>query len=271
MPTWNNSDFEREATDIARTFWAGKDQNGSSLNELTTKVARDHSLNPEQIRRLCRAANTQAFGQKHASLQGEDRTPEFDLSDAEAVIGSLSLALTGATKVASAFYGAVPDEYARPAPPIPQASLTKVASEYVAPPRALGIELDRALRETKDLGYERIGLNDLWETKIAELKSRARLQTWEHDAFEKNAVALYGADALPELNALRTVLGRDPIETGPATLAKLGSLQEQWLGVEDAHAVLLKQAMDLRAQYATVKVAHEKAEARMKSLSARKL
>lgn len=271
MPTWNNSDFEREATDIARTFWAGKDQNGSSLNELTTKVARDHNLNPEQIRRLCRAANTQAFGQKHASLTGEDRAPDFELSDAEGVIGALSQAILGATKTASAFYGALPDEYARPAPPPVAPNLTKVASEYVAPPRSLAVEIDRTERSVKDLGYERIGLNDLWETKIAELKSHAKLQSWSHDTFEKNAVALYGADALPELNALRTVTGRTPLETDPATLAKLGSLQEQWLGVEDAHAVLLKQAMDLRAQYATVKVAHETATRTLKALHARGL
>lgn len=262
MTTWDNTDFDREASAIARAFWEGYGNNGAPLSEIATKVARDNSLNPEQIRRLCRTANTRAFEQKHAALKGSsDRTPSFDLADAESVIGQLYQDVkTAHEKRAYAEYPDLPDEYA-PAPDPAWAAQEKVASlhseisTYLRPQRSPVVELRRHEKAAEEFRIERAALNMQWEDCLGELHKMASYQAWNHADFEKNIVALYGGAALPELNTLRSLTKQAAIGEGAqesAVLSKLAELRESWLGVEDGPSRLVKRAMELRSAFFNV-------------------
>jgi hypothetical protein len=263
MATWDNADFDREATAIARAFWAGRDQNGASLNELATKVARDNGLNPEQIRRLCRNTNTKAFEQKYAALKGQaDRSPYFELADPEAVIENLRQTVAVAhTKQAEAEYPDLPDEYAPP-PPNPKlfarekiAALTHEIDNFLPSYRSPFVELRRAEKQAADLAIERHQLNFAWDDAINAIVEHTRYQNWNHDDFEKNAVALFGADVLPELNAIRYRCGRSELGEGAAeneVKMKLAELQQKWVGIPDELTNRLKVAMEIRAKFETL-------------------
>jgi len=262
MATWDNADFDREATAIARAYWAGREQNGAALSELATKTARDNGLNPEQIRRLCRNANTKAFEQKHAALKGEpDRTPNFELADPESVIASLhqSVALAH-TKQASAEYPDLRDEFAPALDPSlfaqeKIAALTHEIDGFLGPRRSPLIELRRAEKLASELAIERHALNFAWDDALSVIAAQAKFQGWRHDDFEKNAVALFGADVLPELNAVRHRCRLGALGDGAAedeVAAKLAALQDTWVGVPDALTAKLKEAMDVRAKFASL-------------------
>lgn len=266
MSTWTNADFEHHAAEISRSFWAGQGQHGSSLSELATKVARDNTLNPEQIRRLCRTTNKVAFSQKHAEMTGTDRSPDFTPVDAEDVLSTLHAAISApVVKVAAALYPSLPDEYA-PKPVV----LEKVAEAATAPkPRDPNVERIKLARQVDDYGHERRELNSAWEDKLTSLTSLAKLYDFDHDDFEKNAVALYGGEALPELNTLRAALGKEALGAGEdktTTLAKLGYLQERWVGVDTEAATLVKQAMDIRTKFMAARKNHQDAEAKLAAL-----
>jgi hypothetical protein len=276
MTTWDKSDFDREASNIARAFWEGYGNNGAPLSEIATKVARDNSLNPEQIRRLCRSANTQAFEQKYASLKGgADRTPSFELADAEGVISSLYQDVVKTSeKRAYAEYPDLPDEYA-PAPDPTWASQEKVASlqaditPHLGPRRSPVVELRRHEKIAENLRIERAALNMQWEDAISEVVKLASYQSWDHNEFEKNIVGLYGSDALPELNAVRGQKKMASIGEGAsagAVEAKLASLRDRWIGAEDAASKLIKQAMDTRNDFFRVVSAQGENDARISQL-----
>jgi hypothetical protein len=262
MTTWDNSDFDREASSIARAFWEGYGNNGAPLSEIATKVARDNSLNPEQIRRLCRTANTRAFEQKHAALKGSsDRTPSFDLADPESVIGQLYQDVkTAHEKRAFAEYPDLRDEYA-PEPDPAWAAQEKVASlnaeigAYLSPQRSPFAELRRLEKAAEDLRIERATHNMAWEDYLGELSKLASYQAWDHAEFEKNVVALYGGDALPELNALRSFKKMAAVGEGAresAITEKLAGLQRAWIGAETPASRLVKRAMETRAEFFNV-------------------
>jgi hypothetical protein len=276
MATWDNADFDREATAIARAYWAGRDQNGAPLNELATKTARDNGLNPEQIRRLCRNANTKAFEQKHASLKGEpDRTPNFELADPESVIASLhqSVALAH-TKQAAAEYPELRDEFAPPPDPAlfaqeKVAALTHEIDGFLSPRRSPLVELRRAEKLAGELAVERHALNFAWDDALGAVAERARYQGWSHDEFEKNAVALFGADVLPELNAVRHRCRMGALGDGAAddeVATKLAALQEAWVGVPDELTARLKTAMEVRAKFAALVARQEEVATKIANL-----
>lgn len=276
MATWDNADFDREATAIARAFWAGREQNGAPLNELATKTARDNGLNPEQIRRLCRNANTKAFEQKHASLKGEaDRTPNFELADPEAVIQQLHQTIEQAsTKHAEAEYPDLSNEYA-PAHNGALFAQEKIATLYrevdaaLPPQRSPLVELRRAEKLAQEMTYERHALNFAWDEALSKVAAQTTYQGWNHAEFEKNAVALFGADVLPELNAVRhrcrlPAIAGDVEETEVS--AKLASLQTLWVGVPDTYTALLADAMKIRAKFATLVEQQQEVSTKIQSL-----
>lgn len=262
MATWENSDFDREASAIARAFWAGHEQNGAPLSEIATKTARDNGLNPEQIRRLCRYANTKAFEQKHAALKGaEDRTPNFELADPESVISNLHAGVVSEhTKQAAAEYPDLPNEY-RPAPRAMDAerekvaALTSVIDEHLPNRKSPLVALRRAEKSAEALQMERHALNFAWDEELSKIAAQTKFLHWDHDAFEKNAVALHGANVLPELNAVRHRCGMPPLSEGVADTvlsAKLAALQDTWIGVPDAFSTGVQTAMHLRMKFAEV-------------------
>jgi hypothetical protein len=273
MATWDNSDFDREASELARVFWAGQGLNGVPLNDLATKVARDHDLNPEQVRRLCRAANTKAFEQKFASLAGEDdRSPSFPLADAEVVVQNLYQAVAHAEVAKTASYEDAYPALADELRPSPAVETEKVAffdpteiDQHLSPTRRPEVELQRTEKNAHELSLLKMENDCTWSDELNALHARTRFLDWNHDAFEKNAVALYGGDALPELDSLRQLLKLPPIGEGLAredVTAKLASLQDRWVGAPDESIHILKRAMDARRTYTEIgeKLAVEEAK-----------
>jgi len=260
MTSWDNSDIDREASELARVFWAGQGQNGANLGELATKLARDNALNEEQIRRLCRAANAKAFEQKHASMTGDVRSPTWELADEEGVISQLNqAAATSFSKQAAATYPELEDELRPQYRPTLQAStrskvasMVAVAETYAEPTRAPLIEFNRCARELEEQRAEKIAHDFVWSDAVNQLIRNSQLMNWDHDAFEKNAVALFGGDVLPELDLLRRHTGRPQLATDDTlhdVTAKLAELSDDLVGTPDDNSKQLGLALTARRAY----------------------
>src|ERR1035437_4373512 len=85
MPDWNEAEYVKRASDVARDFATLK----KPINDLCEKIARDESLNPDEIRTLVRLSNVAAFQQlckDKAAAGAPDRMVEFDVGNPESVI-----------------------------------------------------------------------------------------------------------------------------------------------------------------------------------------
>lgn len=252
MPIWDKQAYESEASGIARAYLAGRGQQGSDIAALATKVARDHSLNAEQIRRLVRAANIAAFDQEQTSLKeakAPDRIVEFDPGDAEKVIAELHAeGAPSGVKTAEATYPDLVDEvHPRPA----QEKVASVEENLATMEHHLGREvpLDRQLMRLERVGREldvRVKTAEhAWSDAMRPLDAAQRGLYFARDPFEKNALALHGGHVLPELNQLRAERRLPPLQISEA---KLAELDDRLLGVEDAPSRLLKKAADAREE-----------------------
>lgn len=240
---WSPDEYARQAESVADAFCAGQGVGGNDLSTLVEKVARDNALNPEQIRRLGRAANTAVFGRKYASRRGEpDRRIDFDPVDAETIISRLqSSAAPQLNKVAS--YPDLPDPRRRP--------VEKTAGEVREPaPRAPPAvpRWSHLQKLASELPIELRQLDIRWQSNLRALAEDCRAQTHDHVSFEKNAVAVLGAEVLTELNGVRDLLGFAPLVVDRAKLAE--AHDEALVGVEDRSTRLLRQASLARAEYA---------------------
>lgn len=259
MAVVTQADIEREASTIARAYWAGRGNNGNELDALTEKVARDQMLNADQIRLLGRAVNTKTFEEKFASSEGNDRRPEFTPVDPDAVVARVVQAVSDPTlKTAAALYPVLDDEFA------PPATVEKVAFDAVIeaaiPKPKREVSLETWKKVAFDKKAEADGAAFEWGSIMERLYDRGRRLDWNHDTFEKNAVALFGPDALPELDAFRRHRGMATLGTNHERepfVKKLAELQEQWVGFEDAATGLLKKAMDARARASQASREHQ--------------
>ena len=74
MPSFSRHDIDSLA------FKAVKHLNeGKTLHNSIVKLAKDNSMNPEQIKRLVESANTSAFLDQFNSKTGSDRMVEFEV------------------------------------------------------------------------------------------------------------------------------------------------------------------------------------------------
>lgn len=249
-------DYKRRADAIAAAFCAGEDVGGNDLATLVEKVAREERLNPEQITRLGRATNTAVFAAKYAAMRGQaHRRVDFTIVDPEAVIQKLQLSDgMPAAKLAATRYPELP----RPALPDITPPTEKVAAESRLSPRELAARRADAVKLAKDLTTELEVLNLQWQAAVREAASPCRAMGHDHFAFEKAAVAVLGEDSLPELNAVRTVLGRPPLS---ATREKLAEARDHLVAAETPGTRQLKVAMDLRTAYGRVRKTRERVEA----------
>ena len=81
MPTFSRHDIDTMAFRAADEL-----KQGIPLHSSITKMARDNSMNPEQIKRLVVSANTTAFLNQFKEKTGNDRMVEFDVADPSKVI-----------------------------------------------------------------------------------------------------------------------------------------------------------------------------------------
>lgn len=266
MPQWDSKRFDDHATKVAHTFAAGS----TSLVELTAKLAKEHSLNEEQIRRLGRAVNVKVFEQKFASLKGKaDRIVEFDPVDPEEVIQNLFKSAAPAhEKQAAAAYPDLADEL--------NPRQEKVASVNVK--QALTDALPKGPSTESLIGHWRKVAEDLrvkvasaeirWDGAMEQLLNHAKRLNWHRDEFEKNALALHGGDVLPEINAMRAVAKLPAL---PATYEDATKIASQVLGLDSEDTRLVKQAAAARTEYLQATRAVEQANNQVATLTKRLL
>lgn len=267
MKNWSKGDFTHEADRLSAAFVAGRENNGASLNALLVKSAKDNCLNTEQIARLTRLTNVQTFNLLHKQKTAGDQYVEFPLGDENHVLSELR-----PTKTATATSSDFPDlsdeiEAYRPGRlgPAPQESLQKIASdidEILGPPERPDIEYMKWAKVADDL-KSLTGQSEIrWESEMGSLKQGSKFASWNHDEFEKTALALYGEEALPELNTLREELGmKDRLS---ATSEKVAYVQDKVVLKTSPSTTSLGRAIGARKNYlkclAGQKVAQERAD-----------
>lgn len=254
MSQWTNVDFDQAADNIVRSFLAGQGNGGDSLNELTTKCARDNSLNPEQIARLCRLTNTRAFETKLAEMQG-DKYVQFPVADADVV--NMTLVENASMKTAALCEDAYPtlgDSLAslRETPEPEQMKLAAIYADGMRVCKALPSEDPDILhRRAKQAAERHRGLAEqaevAWATALRTVVEKTAGSRWDHDAFEKSAFVCTNGNCLFELNSIREVLGMERLDVPNE---KVASLLDKIDAPETAVARLLKDAVAARVKCA---------------------
>lgn len=274
MPLWDNSRFETEAKKIAQTWHGGRDANGGTLTELVTKVAREVSLNPEQIERLARITNGHAFNaifDSAKTAKEKDRYPDFDVADAKAVIASLYESAAQPVEQKTASYSPLPDQFeplrARPDPtPERMKTASEQLSKMVPYEEPIMVQYHNLKAASETIRGRLVGAELRWNDALNDLRKLASYRGWDRDAFEYNSLALIGADALPEINLLRKDAGLAPVET---TSEKVAEFQDRHIGTESRATELLKTAVAHRNNYAKWKAADAVASEKFASIKAR--
>lgn len=268
MATWTNALFDSKAAELASAFDAGQGHNGADLNELVTKVARDESLNEEQVRRLCRAVNVHTFETKFATIQSGDKNVAFPVADEVVVIGRLFS--DAATKTASVAdnYPDLPDEMAPLREDLSVTASIKTASyeenarraaSYIPREVPLDIRYNRAEREVRELKIKLGSLDQRWTDAVNRVSFHLRPINRDLDAFCKNALAVLGGDSLPELNVALKLASHEELDIAQEKVATL--VERLPDGKPDAMTKLLKTATDARVEYEATQKRFEAAEA----------
>lgn len=227
MSRWTNADFDAAADRLTKAFFVGNGNGGASLNELSVKCARDNSLNPEQIARLCRLVNTRAFETKLAEMQG-DKYVQFTVADADAVAAELCDGAAMKTASLEDVYPALGDSLAS-LRETPEPEGMKIAAAYANAQRvckALPTEAPDVLhRHAKYAAEQHTGYANQaeveWATAMRALVEKTSHIKWDHDAFEKSALVHTNGDCLIELNEVRSLLGMPSLDIPQEKMAEL--------------------------------------------------
>lgn len=208
------SDYEKLAEKVVDAL-----EDGGSLEEGVVEVAKEKSLNPEQIRRLVELANTAAFLRLFGETSGDDRMVDFDVADPRAVIkkffdsvpssDSKSVTLTTSGGTDEDFFADITDELR--GLPVEAAgekdedpAEAKTASEGTVPMgkfRKLRIE-EMLLDKVAAAGYAAEEIASDLARSFRGVYSQSKLA-----GFEADVVALHKEAAAPPIMALREVLG----------------------------------------------------------------
>lgn len=217
MPSFSRHDIDSLAFKAVKDFNSGK-----TLHNSIVKLAKDNSMNPEQIKRLVESANTSAFLDQFNAKTGSDRMVEFDVADPSKVINA---ALAGSTDTAPKAGPSVTITISTDTEPSLASDISdelrpdteehsKVASEYTSQ----GFFLNS---ENKGLSYHaKLQAKESLLTKIASCNYQAEdladdihgafrgiYTRQKYASFELDALSLYGNQAIPGLQMVRTRLG----------------------------------------------------------------
>lgn len=242
MPVFTRHDIDNMGFKAARSL-----AEGTPLHTSLVKMAKDNSMNPEQIKRLVESANTTAFLNQFKEKTGNQRMVEFDVADPTKVIDSalsgsdesasanpnLSITITVSNGDTSSLHDSVVDENRHSAP-----ESSKVASYE-------DLEVVKLAREEPALsmsGYNKHKAKDSLLTKLADCNYRASdladdiarryrgIYTRDKYAgLELDALSTYGNGALPALQMVRNRLGLSKI-------ANTLSAQQEYI-LQDRHLV----------------------------------
>lgn len=258
MATWDNNQYDQNATEIAKTFCAGQGQNGSNLTDLVEKVARDNSLNGEQIRRLSRTANVKTFGAKFDEMKtagAEDRNVEFQLADENEVLRRLAGVAEAAVKTAYSVpldnqFPDLPDEYADVRRPVPLEEKTAGSLDIAMPKVSPHKEIMRLQRLHEEADMRAKQASTTWHYGLEGIMQMQKKANWTAtDTFnlEKTALALYAVNVLPEINVLRRASGTP--ELNEVTNEKVAALRDRVVVTETPAVQFIKRAMDARHEW----------------------
>ena len=264
MPQWDNKKFEAEATELATKFLGGKE----SLRDLNVKFAKANNLNEEQIRRLSRAVNIKTFEQKFASLKDKkDRVVDFEVLDPELVIEDLFKTSTLAEKKAEAAYPDLPNqlrsERGWTATKTASVDVEKEMANALPKDPPIESQLNHWQKVSEHLSVKVAAAELHWETAMGTLQQHSKRLYWNRDEFEKDAIALYGEDALFELNVLRNSAKLPALTVSNSDAQKLA---EHLLGEETEDTKLLKTAFEARKSFLKTKQASNAAKTELANL-----
>lgn len=253
MPRWNEADYLDRAKQIASQHVTS----GTTLNDLTEKVARENALSPDEIRTLVRLSNVEAFrAHFEARKEAEDRNVDYEVGDAEAVIRRL---VDGARpmpglKVAADLWdqvASIPDERTEErygALPVEKVAAEEIPVTHLHP-------LQWALNREKIAEDLRIALQQAdaqWGSKIAEVHQyldHAPGYGLDYATFCKDALALFGSKVAEDLRLLGESLGHTTFDFSEA---KIASIQETHLAGPATPALrCLEKAAEARLAVAT--------------------
>lgn len=235
-------EYKAHAERMAKAFCAGESAGGNDLATLVEKTARDHRLNPEQIRRLSRATNVALFAEKYAAMKGQaHRRVDFTPVDEGVVIDKLQLNDGMAqAKLAHDLYPNLPGPQPAYTPQEKVAHIPELTERERVRRRGDAVKLAETLR------IELEGLNILWNTKIAQLSNPCRHIGHDHLEFEKTAVAVCGSEVYTELNAIREALRLPALAVSEE---KLAEIQDRLVASPNAMTKSLQEAINLRTAY----------------------
>lgn len=270
MATWNNDAFEKAAESIASTWHAGHNQRGASLNDLVEKTARDSGLNPEQIRRLARITNGFAFNAIFKTAGAEkaaERYPDFEVADADTVIGRLHQEAEALVSKTAAAYPSLDDQFAphrNGANPLEDMEKRAAATEHL---RGIQVALGpsatpyetfvRTKRAAEEAAVMRTRHHRVWEDGMAALRSKVAEVGFDLNGFEVAATSIHGAHVVPELNELRAARGLSALPLNQRVYEKLAEYE---VHRENAATKLIAKTSAARAEYVTWKEVTERAE-----------
>jgi hypothetical protein len=273
MPQWDNKIFDEHASSIVGGFFGSPGD--ATLTLRVTKVARAEDLSAEQVRRLCRAVNRHAFEHDfNGRKQAEDRVVDFDVANEEAVIEALHDDAKPAKTASVDLYPDLPD--ARKVAHLPehpwsaaktasaQESLAKLAGHLgeARPDR----ELVRLQKIADELGVQSCGAVQAWEQAMTGVHQATRGLYFDHDDFEKSAVALHGLDVLPELQSLRRELGLPALRLAED---KLAEVQDRIVATRTPETDRVKVAAEARERYHQITQARDDLAPRLADLRRR--
>lgn len=253
MSRWTNAEFDSAADRIAQSFFAGQNNGGASLNELSVKCARDNALNPEQIARLCRLVNTRAFETKLAEMQG-DKYVEFAVADSDVVCSELSGAASLKTAAAEDAYPDLSDALAS-LRETEEPEAMKVAAIHANAQRVC----DAVKTEPVDVSHRKAQaaaekhaayaeqMEAAWATALRTVVEKSAGIRWDHDAFEKSALVHTDGACLYELNEIRSILGMEALDI---PVEKMAALLDRIEAPVTPAAKLMKTAAEARVRCA---------------------
>lgn len=224
MPVLTDRDFVAHAEKIARDLV----EHGTPLKASVQKVAAAEELNPEQLARLCEATNNAAFAASFAQKGKEgsaDRHVEFDVVHARDILKDEidKHAMNGGNTKAASW-----DPVFESRPLVERgAVLEKVA--FVPDEDTAVVDAARAARDA--VRAQRRSYKQASETRIElemhkqamEGHLRALLDGFRKgasfEAFEKEALDVYGTESHGALNALRELQKKPQLNYHPVKTA----------------------------------------------------
>lgn len=227
MPSFSRHDIDNMGFRAAREF-----AQGATLHSSIVKIARDNSMNPEQIKRLVESANTTAFLNAFKEKTGNQRMVEFDVADPKKVIdeaiagsdpvnpssGSPTVSITiTVDKEGAGLHDTIHNENQVTAPD----SHDKVASYEELPVVKLAQDTSTeiklspyAMHQAKESLLTKLADCNYQASDLADSIARSYVGIYNKDKYaslELDALSTYGNSALPALQMVRSRLDMDKI------------------------------------------------------------